>query len=63
MAARLLHLFESLNRLGTTIVVATHDMSLIAATKGAQLLRLEGGQLVDPTGVLRHPPSVLGRAR
>jgi cell division transport system ATP-binding protein len=56
MAARLLHLFESLNRLGTTILVATHDLSLIAATKGAQLMRLEGGRLVDPTGVLRNPP-------
>jgi len=56
MAKRLLHLFESLNRLGTTILVATHDLSLIAATKGAQLMRLEGGRLVDPTGALKHPP-------
>jgi cell division transport system ATP-binding protein len=60
MAARLLHLFDSLNRLGTTVVVATHDLSLIAATKGAQLLRLEGGRLVDPTGSLRHPPLAAG---
>jgi cell division transport system ATP-binding protein len=60
MAARLLHLFDSLNRLGTTIVVATHDLSLIAATKGAQLLRLEGGHLVDPTGALRNPPIAAG---
>ena len=57
MAARLLHLFEALNRLGTTVVVATHDLSLIAATRNAQLLRLEGGHLVDPTGALRNPPS------
>ena len=56
MAERLLHLFESLNRLGTTVVVATHDLSLIAATRGATLMRLEGGRLVDPTGSLRHPP-------
>lgn len=56
MASRLLHLFESLNRLGTTVLVATHDLSLIAATKGAQLMRLEGGRLVDPTGALRNPP-------
>jgi cell division transport system ATP-binding protein len=56
MAKRLLHLFESLNRLGTTVLVATHDLSLIAATKGAQLMRLEGGRLVDPTGALKHPP-------
>jgi cell division transport system ATP-binding protein len=56
MAKRLLHLFESLNRLGTTVLVATHDLSLIAATKGAQLMRLEDGRLVDPTGALKHPP-------
>ncbi|WP_205480200.1 cell division ATP-binding protein FtsE [Sphingomonas arenae] len=62
MAARLLHLFDALNRLGTTVVVATHDMSLIAATRGAQLLRLEGGHLGDPTGNLRHPPSAVGLA-
>ena len=60
MAARLLHLFESLNRLGTTILVATHDLSLIAATRGAQLMRLEGGRLVDPTGILRNPPRRAG---
>jgi len=57
MAKRLLHLFERLNELGTTVLVATHDVSLIAATKGAQLMRLDGGELVDPTGMLRHPPS------
>ena len=60
MAARLLHLFEALNRLGTTVVVATHDLSLIASTRAAQLIRLEGGTLVDPTGTLRHPPQPAG---
>lgn len=60
MASRLLHLFESLNRLGTTILVATHDLSLIAATKGAQIMRLEDGRIVDPTGVLRNPPRRAG---
>jgi cell division transport system ATP-binding protein len=62
MARRLLHLFESLNDLGTTVLVATHDLSLIAATRGAQLLRLEAGRLVDPTGSLRHPPRRAGAA-
>ncbi|RST32073.1 cell division ATP-binding protein FtsE [Sphingomonas ginkgonis] len=57
MAARLLHLFQELNRLGTTIVVATHDVGLLAAARGAQLLRLEQGQLVDRTGALRNPPA------
>jgi cell division transport system ATP-binding protein len=57
MAQRLLHLFTALNRLGTTIVVATHDIGLINATPGARLIRLEHGTLVDPTGSLRNPPA------
>src|SRR5687767_8617700 len=56
MAQRLLHLFTSLNRLGTTVVVATHDLGLIAATPEAQMVRLENGSIVDPTGALRNPP-------
>jgi cell division transport system ATP-binding protein len=57
MAQRLLHLFTALNRLGTTIVVATHDLGLIASAPGAQMMRLEGGSLSDPTGALRNPPA------
>ena len=49
-------MFSSLNRLGTTVVVATHDVGLINATPGAQLIRLENGAIADPTGTLRHPP-------
>ena len=56
MANRLMGLFTALNRLGTTVVVATHDVGLINATPGAQLIRLENGTLVDPTGALRNPP-------
>src|SRR3954469_8941210 len=56
MAQRLLHLFGALNRLGTTVVVATHDVGLINATPGAKLIRLEGGAVADPTGSLRNPP-------
>ena len=56
MAERILHLLTAMNRLGTTVIVATHDVGLIAATPGAQLIRLEKGVLVDPTGALKHPP-------
>jgi cell division transport system ATP-binding protein len=56
MAQRILHLLTAMNRLGTTVIVATHDLGLIAATPGAQLIRLENGALVDPTGALRNPP-------
>jgi cell division transport system ATP-binding protein len=56
MANRLMGLFTALNRLGTTVIVATHDVGLINATAGAQLIRLENGTLVDPTGTLKNPP-------
>ena len=56
MAIRLLQLFEALNTLGTTIVVATHDIHLLSKIPGAQMMRLEKGMLADPTGSLRHPP-------
>jgi cell division transport system ATP-binding protein len=56
MATRILHLLTAMNKLGTTVIVATHDVGLIAATPGAQLIRLENGLLVDPTGLLKHPP-------
>lgn len=56
MARRLITLFEALNRLGTTIVVATHDLPLIAQVSGAQMMRLDKGRLADPTGTLRYPP-------
>ena len=60
---RLLHLFTALNRLGTTIVVATHDIGLISRTPGAQLIRLEKGSLTDPTGGLRNPPAGVAQPR
>lgn len=56
MAERLLHLFESLNRLGTTVVVATHDFHLIGRITNATMMRIDGGRLLDPTGSLRFPP-------
>jgi cell division transport system ATP-binding protein len=62
MAKRLLHLFTALNRLGTTVVVATHDIGLISATPGAQIIRLENGAMVDPTGLLKNPPQRRGES-
>jgi len=57
MAERLMHLFDSLNRLGTTVVVATHDIQMIQRVASAQMMRLDRGRLLDPTGALRFPPS------
>jgi cell division transport system ATP-binding protein len=56
MATRLITLFEALNKLGTTIIVATHDFHLLGKVSEARMMRLDQGRLVDPTGVLRYPP-------
>ncbi|HEX8388525.1 MAG TPA: cell division ATP-binding protein FtsE [Sphingomonas sp.] len=56
MAERLLHLFDSLHRLGTTIVIATHDLHLLSRVPHARMMRLDRGRLNDPTGALRYPP-------
>ncbi len=44
MGERLLKLFQSLNRLGTTVLIASHDEAL-AERSGATILRLEAGRL------------------
>lgn len=56
MALKLLRLFEALNRLGTTIVVATHDVHLLRKVPDSLIMRLDRGTLSDPTGALRYPP-------
>ncbi len=45
MATRLITLFEALNKLVTTIVVATHDTALLGKVAGARTLRLDRGRL------------------
>ena len=42
LARRLLHLFVELNRLGTTVIIATHDLKLVSQAK-APVLHLERG--------------------
>jgi cell division transport system ATP-binding protein len=58
MAVKLLRLFEALNRLGTTVVVATHDVHLLKRVPDSLIMRLDKGRLSDPTGALRYPPRV-----
>ena len=45
-AERLMLLFQELNRVGTTIVVATHNDALVAR-HAAPALRLDRGRIVD----------------
>ncbi len=49
MADRLMVLFQSLNRQGTTVLIASHDEN-IAARSGATVLRLDGGMLREGIG-------------
>ncbi|MBI1179551.1 MAG: cell division ATP-binding protein FtsE [Alphaproteobacteria bacterium] len=46
MADRLMRLFIELNRLGTTTVIATHDMRLVGSIE-APRLHLEAGDLIE----------------
>jgi cell division transport system ATP-binding protein len=42
MGARLIRLFAELNRLGTTVLIATHDRLLVEATRGREIRLVEG---------------------
>jgi cell division transport system ATP-binding protein len=46
IGSRLIRLFAELNRLGTTVLIATHDRALIEATR-AREMRLVDGRLVE----------------
>lgn len=48
MADKLLRLFQSLNKLGATVLIASHDEAL-AQRSGARVLRLEAGRLSEPS--------------
>jgi cell division transport system ATP-binding protein len=46
LSLRILKLFVELNRLGTTVLIASHDQDLVARS-GMPVLRLDGGRLVE----------------
>jgi cell division transport system ATP-binding protein len=54
MGARLIRLFGELNRLGTTVLIATHDRALIESAR-AREMRLVDGKLVE----LRSPAGAM----
>jgi cell division transport system ATP-binding protein len=45
---RLMHLFEQLNRMGTTIVVATHNQAIMDKFKHARLILNKGQLHIEP---------------
>ena len=47
MALRILRLFVELNRLGATVLIASHDEELVAHAR-KPVLRLEAGRLMVP---------------
>ncbi len=63
MGVRLLYLFEELNRMGTTVVIATHSGALISRFKHP-VLQLEGGTLTQyrPAGADPAPRKASGAA-
>lgn len=42
MARRLLNLFMELNRLGTAVVIATHDLSLMDQVEARRMILSQG---------------------
>jgi len=56
-ALRILRLFVELNRLGTTVLIATHDEDMVARS-GQPVLHLEGGRL---TAYGRNPQGAAPR--
>lgn len=50
---RLIHLFEELNRIGTTVIMATYNTKLVDAFKYSEVSIVEG-RLVNVSEGLRH---------
>ncbi len=50
LARRLLRLFVELNRLGTTVVIATHDHQLLNAAPQARIMTIRDGRLTMTAG-------------
>ena len=55
MAARILHLFLELNRLGTTLVIATHNQALVRQFNKPQLHLSQGSlEIIPPVSLVEE---------
>lgn len=59
MAQRLMHLFVELNKIGTTTVIATHDVSMVAHMNAPEL-RLKNGELEHIPAHQNQPRPTVG---
>lgn len=55
-AEKIMHLFLELHKLGTTVIVATHNLSLVEAHQ-FPCLKIVGGRLMTVRGAAKTPPS------
>ncbi|MEW5685358.1 MAG: cell division ATP-binding protein FtsE [Pseudomonadota bacterium] len=64
MALRIYRLFVELNRLGTTVIIATHDQDLVARS-ARPVLHLDKGRLrpLPPQGPVATDPAAQGSAQ
>lgn len=51
LSSEIMHLFEQFNEVGVTVIIASHDLSLIARM-GHRVLTLSDGQLITDGGLL-----------
>ncbi len=58
MAYRLMHLFEELNRLGTTVLIATHNQQLVKRM-GHPVMHLDNGRLQTPSNTSEPPDDLV----
>ena len=56
MAVRLLYLFEELNKIGTTVVIATHNESLVQRFRHP-VTRLSDGEIANPQEMAEAVPA------
>ena len=53
LSLRLFHLFEELNKIGTTVLIATHSSELVEKFKHPALFLAEGRLVMRPENTLR----------